>query len=144
MHKDFYASGFLYHPRTQQILLQKETRADSSTTWVLPCIKSLKNETEKQAFKRLVHVLFSLNIDINSIFSVYDYYHEGLKKNNYIFFVKVKKAEKYNDENDSYCWFFLGEILKHKLSPQTKQDITVMQRVIDSSIRKLNGEKFIE
>lgn len=144
MHKDFYASGFLYHPRTQQILLQKGKQTDLNSTWSLICIKSLKNETEKEAFKRLLNILFCLDVEIKSIFPVYNYYHEGLKKNNYISYVKVKKTEDYSDNNVSYRWFDLKEILKLKINSQTKQDITVMQRVIDSSIRKLNGEKFIE
>jgi hypothetical protein len=144
MHKDFYASGFLYHSRTQQILLQKGKQTDPDTTWLLPRIKSLKNETEKETFKRLLNILFCLDVKTESIFPVYNYYHEALKKNNYISYVKVQKTEDYSCEDVFYEWFYIGEILKHSLSPQTKQDITVMQRVIDSSIRKLNGEKFIE
>src|SRR5665811_415233 len=112
MHKDFYASGFLYHSRTQQILLQKQKQTDPNSNWSLPYVKSLKNETEKEAFKRLIAVLFCLDIELKSIFPVYDYYHQELKKNNYISYVKVKKTEAYDCKNYFYKWFSLREILK--------------------------------
>ncbi len=145
MHKDFYASGFLYHSRTQRILLQKEKQTDpNSSVWSLFYAKAEKDETDKDCFRRLIKSLFKIELDIKSIFSVYDYFHDDLKKNNFISYAKVKKLEDFNGKNAEYKWFDFKETLKLKLAPQTKQDIMVMQRVINSSIRKTKGERYID
>ena len=144
MHNDFYASGFLYHPKTQRILLQKEKKSDPNIHWQTICVKAKKSETSKDAFKRLINSLFKLEVDIKNIISVYDYFHDGLKADNFISFVKVKKAEEFINKNYVYQWFDVKETLKLKVSPQTKQDIVVLLRVISSSVRKENGEKYID
>lgn len=144
MHNDFYASGFLYHPKSQRILLQKEKKSDLNNSWKLICVKSKKNETSKDAFSRLINSLFKLEIEVKNIISVYDYFHDELKANNFISFAKVKKAEEFISKNYIYQWFDIRETLKLKVSPQTKQDIIVLQRVISSSVRKENGEKYID
>jgi len=144
MHNDFYASGFLYHPKSQRILLQKEKKSDPNIYWQVICAKAKKNETSKDTFKRIVNSLLKLEIEIKNIVSVYDYFHEELKANNFISYVKVKKAEEFDDKHYIYQWFDLKETLKLKVSSQTKQDIIVLQRVISSSVRKEKGEKYID
>jgi len=144
MHNDFYASGFLYHPKSQRILLQKEKKSDPNIYWQVICAKAKKNETSKDTFKRIVNSLLKLEIEIKNIVSVYDYFHEELKANNFISYVKVKKAEELDDKHYIYQWFDLTETLKLKVSSQTKQDIIVLQRVISSSVRKEKGEKYID
>lgn len=144
MHKDFYASGFLYFPRTQQILLHKETTSDDSA-WNVVSGKSLKNESEKEAFQRLVNKIYDIEIDLKSIYPVYSYFHDDLKAENYVSYAKIKSASGFKSKTKKveYKWFSFREILKIKIPEQTRHDITVIQRVIASSTRKRLGQQTI-
>lgn len=142
MHKDFYASGFLYHPRTQQILLQKETSKEDAP-WTLVTGKSVKNETDKEAFKRLIDTFYDVEIDLKSIFPVYSYFHDDFKKENFVSYAKINKLASFNSKKVDFKWFSFREVLKIKVSEQTRQDITVIQRVIASSTRKRLGQQTI-
>lgn len=141
MHKDFYASGFLYNPKTQQILLQQAKSADNNNEWVLFGAEHDKEETLKEKFLNFINELLNLNLKENAIFPVYDYTDKG--KNVFIFYVHVKKLEKFNHKSKNFAWFTFKQVQKLGLSDQTKQDIIVSQRVIDSSIRKGLGERTI-
>lgn len=142
MHKDFYASGFLYHSRTQQILLQKDTDKENAP-WRLVSGKSAKNETDSQTFKRLIETIYDLEVDLKSIFPAYNYFHDDLKKENFVYYAKINKLTEFNSKKTEFRWFSFREVLKINLDEQTRHDITVIQRVIASSNRKRLGQQTI-
>ncbi|PIR79860.1 MAG: hypothetical protein COU25_02940 [Candidatus Levybacteria bacterium CG10_big_fil_rev_8_21_14_0_10_35_13] len=145
MHKDFYASGFLYHPRSQQILLQQKNTAKNLANWSLFGGKNLKGETAEQTFKRIIDKILNLKSKQTTIHSVYSYFHKDLHKNHYIFYTKINKLEQYSPIKDAvFAWFKFSQIIKLNISEQTKQDITVAKRVIDASIRKSLGQQTLE
>ena len=145
MHKDFYASGFLYHPKTQQILLQQEITADLEPTWSLFGGDGLANETAEETFKRIINSALRLDIKANAIFQIYNYFHEDKKKDNFIYYAKVRKMEKFeSNEKVTYSWFTFKEIQKLRIPNKIKQDIIVGQRVIDSAIRRSLGQQTID
>lgn len=145
MHKGFYASGFLYHPRTQRILLQQKNYIDKSSKWCLIGLECQKDVKAEESFRKAIEKILHLKIKPSSVKYIYDYFHEETNKNHYVSYAKVGKLEKFQPSNGStFAWFSFKEISKLDLSEQTRQDITVGQRVINASIRKNLGERTIE
>ena len=145
MHKDFYASGFLYHSRTQRILLQQKNTAGRTPEWCLLGDSGHNNEKAEEAFVRIIEKILHVNLKPSNIKSIYTYFHDTLGKDNFVSYAKVTKMQKFPPKNGNvFGWFSFKEVVKLKLSAQTKQDITVGQRVIDASIRKRLGQRTIE
>ena len=145
MHNDFYASGFLYHPKTQQILLQQENTEELEPTWALFGGDSSGSETAEEAFKRIVHSALRLDLKPKAIFQIYNYFHDGKRKDSYVCYAKIRKLEKFqSNKKITYSWFTFKEIQKLRIPEKVKQDIVVGQRVIDSAIRKSLGQQTIE
>jgi ADP-ribose pyrophosphatase YjhB (NUDIX family) len=142
MHNSFYASGFLYHPRSQQILLQQENTADIEPTWALFGGDSLGNETSEEAFRRIINSALKLDLKLNAVCQIYNYFHEEKHKDSFVHYAKVRKLEKFvSNKNITYGWFTFKEIQKLKIPEKVKQDIVVGQRVIDSAIRRSLGQQ---
>ena len=133
MHKTFYASGFLYSLKTKQILLlQTQSGDDSVTIWSTLGGDSLDGEDAQATFHRVVHEV--INVDLNSkhIYQIYDYFHEGLDKVNYVFYAEVGKTPNFDSfSNNTLSWVSFQETIKLLFSNQTKQDVVVGQRVIN-------------
>jgi hypothetical protein len=145
MHKDFYASGFLYHPKSQQILLQQPNTADGGTEWSLFEGEGLDRETAAETFKRIVFSHLHLELQSKNIFPIYSYLHDDKGKNNFIHYAIVKKLEIFpNTKKTLFSWFTFKQIQKLHISNQIKQDIIVGQRVIDSAVRKSLGQQTID
>jgi ADP-ribose pyrophosphatase YjhB (NUDIX family) len=144
MHKDFYASGFLYHLRTQQILLQQPS-AENESEWTMFSCWVNSNETAEDAFKRLIHDILKLELKEKAISPVYKYFDERIKKDHHITYARITKLEKFpSNSNTIFCWFNFKQIQKLNISPQTKHNLIVAQRVIDSALRKKLGQQTIE
>ncbi|MGA2967613.1 MAG: NUDIX domain-containing protein [Candidatus Levyibacteriota bacterium] len=145
MHKDFYASGFLYHPKSQQILLQQPITADSETGWSLFEGKSLHKETAAETFRRIIRSQLHLELKPKHIFPIYSYFHADKGKDNFIHYAIVRKLETFpKSKKTEYTWFTFKQIQKMHIPDQIKQDIIVGQRVIDSAMRKSLGQQTIE
>jgi len=145
MHKDFYASGFLYHNRSQQILLQQITSANNEPTWFLFGGDGLGDETGEETFSRVIAAVLRLKLKLSAVCPVYKYFHEEMKKDHYISYAKIGKLEKFPETKDAvFGWFNFKQVQKLNLSQQTKHDIMVAQRVIDSATRRSLGQQTID
>jgi len=144
MHNDFYASGFLYHPKTQQILLQQEITAELEPTWSLFGGDSSGKETSEEAFKRIIKSALKLDLKLNTICQIYNYFHEEKHKDSFVHYAKVRKMEKFVNGKFTYAWFTFKEIQKLRIPNSVKQDIIVGQRVIDSAVRRSLGQQTID
>ena len=71
--KNFYASGFLYHPDSSKILLQQENSHDPKSSWSMLGSKNIGTETSEENFVRNVKAFLHLNLLTGSIYSVYNY-----------------------------------------------------------------------
>ena len=88
MQTPFYASGFLYSPKTHQIfLIQREQ------VWSILGGESNKGEEAQAAFVRIVSELLNLDLKAKNIYPIYDYFHDDLAKMNYVFYAEVKKPQ---------------------------------------------------
>lgn len=132
MHKPFYASGFLYNSVTQQILLQQNSDKSSPQHLSLSG-KNRQKEQPQAAFQRIVQKLLKVQLKPAQICAVYDYYHSGLKANNYVFYAEVRSKSRTIPSN--FSWFTFKQISKLPLDVQTRQDLIVTERVIKAHAR---------
>lgn len=101
-------------------------------------------ETSAENFRRLVRELLGLNLPLSTIHSVYNYHHPVLKQEHYVSYAGVRRLVKPPQSKKMvFSWFTLKDIPKLTLSVQTKQDIIVGQRVINSQVRRNAGEQTI-
>lgn len=140
MHNEFYASGFLYHPASQQILLQQyPSKLNQSPVWTLFGGKNKGKEASDRTFMRIISEKLGLSVAENACFAVYDYFHKDKGVQHFIYYVEVDDL--YDEEviltENKTGWFTFKQITKLPMKPQTKQDITVGQRVINLAVRNL-------
>ncbi len=138
MHKKFYASGFIHHLDSQQILLQQDTSSqDLSSQWFLFSGPHTEKESPETVFKNVVKDLLKIKVD--DVLSVYSYENE--KENQTIVYAEIESLQEFPPKNGLvFNWFSFKDIPKLKITPQTKHDIVVGQRVIEASGRKSRGE----
>lgn len=140
MHNEFYASGFLYHPASQQILLQQKfSNYQIAPHWSLFGGKNRAEETSNQAFLRILSEKLGLSLSHDTCFTVYDYLQKENRTPHFIFYSVVDDL--YDEDAlltaNKTSWFTFKQITKLAMKPQTRQDITVGQRVINLAIRQL-------
>ena len=125
--------------------MQQKKSADDTTEWGLLGEEHSGYKKAEEVFKLILEKTLKLKLKPSSIRPVYDYFHEGMGKDNFVFYVKCTKLEDFSKLNGHiFSWFTFKEISKLKLNQKAKQDITIGQRVINSYIRKKKGEKTIE
>ncbi len=139
MHKNFYASGFLYHIPSQQILLQQYINGDNaSLPWSLFGGVILPNESFQSAFQRIIYASLHLKLPTRSIYDVYDYYNTNLRKNNAVVYAEVPTLKHFSSRGKMvFSWVRTKDVDKLSLPQQMKHDITVGRRVINARERSL-------
>lgn len=141
MHKSFYASGFLYSLKTNQILLlQSQQKDDIASFWSTLGGEGKEGEEAQVAFQRIVLEILNVNLSLKHIYPIYDYFHDTLDKVNYVFYGEVKSAPQFSSFKDStFSWVAFDETLKLLFSDRTKQDVIVGERVINLKWRLSQG-----
>lgn len=143
MHKDLYASGFLYHPATSQILLQQSISENENAPWSL-FGESIKGKSGQETLKDIIYEKLNIKLSLKNINIIYNYFSKELNKDNNVYYAEVKRLHKVPNTKKINCgWFTFKKIQKMNISVQTKHDIVVGQRVIESSIRRSLGEQTI-
>lgn len=129
VHKSFYASGFLYHAPSRQILLQQLNRGGNADI-VLFGGKSGNGHDPRAVFQHCIEKALGKTIAASSIHEVYDYIHDT-RGEQFIFFIEVTgiSPDTY-PSNVNAGWFSLAKLSKYAMSEQTRHDIIVGERVI--------------
>lgn len=137
MQTSSYVSGFLYSPKTHQILLLKSQKENSSDLlWSTFGGESSEGEKAEAAFARIISDLLDLNLKTKDIYPVYDYFHNEKDKTNYVFYGVVKNSKNFDClRDDSFSWVAFRETSKLPFSPHSKQDVIVGERVISAKWR---------
>ena len=126
----FYASGFLYSLKARKILLLNPSNLNS--LWSTLSGESKQGEEAPVTFQRVVMELLSLNLEMKHIYPVYDYFSDILKKTNFVFYGEVKRIpDLIYPKKDTFSWLTFSDTLKLLFSQNSKQDVTVGQRVIN-------------
>lgn len=139
MHKTFYASGFLFHIPTQQILLHQVPTSDTaSPVWSLFSGQNNTNEEANATFKRVLEENLSLKLPMDEIHSVYDY-QTDTGEHHFMHYTLIDMPVEKIVHAKGYpiAWFNFRQLNRTPIHPQTKQDITVAERVINMKIREL-------
>lgn len=138
VHKNLYASGFLYHQSSQQILLQQNNSVPlTSSSWTLFGGNFLEKEDPTELFRNIIFELLGVKIKI--VHTIYSYLNEDT--NQYLVYSHLNKYQNFPSKNGlTFEWFTFKDVLKMKITEQTKHDIVVGQRVIDAAKRKSRGE----
>lgn len=138
MHKGFYASGFLYNPESDRILLQQQISPITSSDWSLFENTYSENENAKNVFTKTIYHALHKHIDF--VYPVYSYIDETSGKNQDVFYAISQDTSFPSKEKSHFQWFSFKELTKTRLSEQIRHDILVGQRVIDAAGRKARGE----
>jgi hypothetical protein len=114
-------------------------------TWSLFSGENKVGETQEQTFMRTISKQLHIKLKPNSVCPIYNYSSGDKDMDNFICYAKINKLEQFpNTKNFSYGWFTFKQIQKLHIPEQTRQNITVGQRVIASAIRKGLGQRTIE
>lgn len=140
MHKNFYASGFIFHPTSGQILLQQiSSDSPSSPSWELIGGSYQENEKPEESFKDMVSKL--LDVEVKVVRPIYSYLNDVTGEFQYIVYSKLSRFKNFSSKTGpKFEWFSFKDVLKLKIAEQTKHDIIVGQRVIEAAGRKSRGE----
>lgn len=138
MHKKLYASGFLYHLPSEQILLQQNTSSQNlSSPWLLFEKSYKEGELPEMVFKDMIADLLQISLDVVS--PVYSYDDEHIQRN--IVYSEIKDLLDFPPKNGFiFNWFSFKKVRGLQIMEQTRHDIVVSQRVIEAETRKRNGE----
>lgn len=139
----FYASGFLYSLKTHRILLLKSQLENSSDfLWSTLGGESGDGEEAQTAFQRIINQLLNLNLKSKDIYPVYDYFHDGREKNNFVFYGVVKNSKAFSSPaNNTFSWVGFHETSKLPFAAHSKQDVIVGERVISAKWRADEARK---
>ena len=137
MQTPFYASGFLYNLKTHRILLlESKPDDDTPSAWSTAGGESRTGEEAITAFQRIISKILNLDLKIKHIYPIYDYFHETLKKINYVFYAEVRNTKLSNpSKNCTPSWISFDDISKLSLNDRSKQDSIVGERVINANFR---------
>lgn len=140
MQKNIYVGGFLYHPLSDQILLQQSSvPTQSLTSWLLFGGLYLEEEDPETIFRKIVAQL--LDIKVKEVYPIYSYFNENTERDQFIGYAEVNKLYEFEPKNGfSFSWFSFKDVLKLEASKQVKHDIVVGQRVIAAARRRVLGE----
>ncbi|MBU4017288.1 hypothetical protein KKF69_07505, partial [Patescibacteria group bacterium] len=79
--------------------------------------------------------------EIREVLPVYSYLNENSDEFQYIVYSQLGELRNFSSKNgQTFGWFTFKEVLKLKVTEQTKHDIVVGQRVIEAAMRKSLGE----
>ncbi|HCB23343.1 TPA: hypothetical protein DEP06_06010 [Candidatus Daviesbacteria bacterium] len=138
----FYASGFLYSIKTHRILLVQSQQKDSPDfLWSTIGGESSAGEEAQTAFARIINELLDINLKTKNIYPVYDYFHDGRDKINYVFYAAVNSPRVNRLKKGTFSWVGFHETSKLPFTAHSKQDVIVGERVINAKWRADEAKK---
>lgn len=139
VHKIFYASGFIYHLPTQQILLHRRSLDSTDSSWSLFSTQHNETTQPEAAFSDLISKIFHKKF--KEIYPIYTYTQDSSNITHSLLYAKTYELENFAPENGyTFQWFSFKDIIKLPMDQQTRHNIVVGQRVIEAVGRKERGE----
>lgn len=134
VHNSYYASGFLFHSPSQQILLLQSV-LDSDTPWSIIRVPHTSSDDPLRAFTS--HTSRLLNVAQLNVRPVYSYVDKKSQIQHSIFFADVVTCQNYPETTEyRYRWFELKDLRKLRISDSIRHDIVVGTRVIAAGERE--------
>jgi len=137
VHNSNYASGFLYHPSTEKILLQLTPENRNASLWSLFSDRQT-DEDRSDFFQKIIFDQLRILLQLTAIVPIYDYMRPAQRETYFIYYAEVKSVDmKLRPKRGcTVRWFSLKEITKLALPPQVRHDIMIGTRVIRSIVDK--------
>lgn len=137
MHNANFASGFLYHPSTEKILLQLTPENRNSSLWSLFSDRQ-PVENQSGSFQKIIFEQLRILIQPTAIVPIYDYLRAAKGEVHFIYYAEVDKEDMglQPKRGCTVRWFTQKEITKLSLLPQERHDIMIGTRVIRSIVDK--------
>lgn len=127
--KTFFVGGFLYNPKTKEVLLHKrDDKTDvNPNKWAFFGGSSEDDETPVQTFIREMQEELSIKLVESEIIPLCDY--ENIKRNThrYIFYVisDKKKEEMVLGEGADFGWIPLADVFTYDATEKTFDDLKI-------------------
>lgn len=140
MIKTFYVSGFLYHPTSEQIVLQQENILNNPLSlWKMFGDFNRDGENPQSTFQRIILEELHIKLPLLNVLPVYEHDYNKRKTMHYVFYAEVKKLHTFPvSDTKTYSWFTFRQTTKMHFTDQSKQDIIISERVIDALERSKN------
>lgn len=127
--KAFYAGGFLYNPKTKEVLLHKrdgKTKINPNK-WAFFGGLNENNETPKETFIREVEEELGIKLSDGNIVHLCDYLNTDLDTYRYVFYAKseLNKNEMILGEGAGFGWIPLNAVFDYDLTDKTVNDLKI-------------------
>lgn len=134
MHNSYYASGFLFHSPSQQILLLQSV-LEGDTPWSIIRVSHASSDDPLSVFS--THITRLLNVAQLNVQPVYSYVDKKSRSQHSIFFAEVTTLQNYpSTDTYRYRWFELKDLRKLRINDSIRHDIVVGTRVIAAGERE--------
>lgn len=125
--RPFYAGGFLYNPKTNQVLLHKrdnKTEANPNK-WGFFGGLNEGTETSLECFQRELFEELNIKIPSDSISYLCDYENVEFRRHRYIYYVTsdLPKSAMSLGEGADFDWISLDKIFSYDLTDKTRRDL---------------------
>lgn len=127
----FYAGGFIYNSTSKEILLHLRDNKTKNNPGVWAFFGGLSGSDEKpeETFKR--EILEELDIILDEVKYLRDYFNPDFNIQRHAYFVVVDKKPKFQlSEGDKAQWFTVENALKLDLSKRTREDLFYFKKNI--------------
>lgn len=125
----FYAGGFLYNPVTKSVLLHKRdfNTKINPNKWAFFGGLNEGEERPVETFVREVKEELNIDVDINKVKELCNYYNEELETYRYVFFVEseLDKSEMKLGEGAGFDWVPIEKVFEYDLTDKTKIDLEI-------------------
>jgi len=139
VHNSYYASGFLFHSPSQQILLLQPTHEEDAAWGIINVSHGSTDDPLKTFASYTSRLLKTPRIDAQP---VYSYVDKKSQSQHSIFFADVATRQNYPETTTfRYQWFELKDLRKLRMNDSIRHDIVVGTRVIAAGIRKEEDKK---
>ena len=130
----FYAGGFLYNPKTKEVLLHlRDNRTKNNPNlWAFFGGVNKKGEKPQETFKRELYEELGNYLSNSTIKPLCNYFNPDFKTHRYVFYSKIStKLENLElKEGKEFCWFTFKEAFKQFLSKRTRQDLLFFKKTL--------------
>ena len=123
----FYSGGFLYNPKTQEVLLHHRDQYAkvNPNVWAFFGGGSEPGETPKECFMREIKEELSIVITEDQVMPLTDYLNVELDTHRNVFYVEsdLPKSSMKLGEGKDFDWVPLSNLAKYDLTAMTKADL---------------------
>ncbi len=131
LEEKFYAGGFLYNPKTKEVLLhlRDNKTKNNPNLWAFFGGLNQKGEVPKETFRRELKEELSVSLDDSDIKPLCNYFNPDFKTHRYVFYAeRQNQLRKFElKEGEDFRWFTLKEVFTQKLSKRTRQDLILFK-----------------